>query len=110
MPKPQSKKKTSKTMNAVTPPTDILVLTESGEAGIQKFGAEQKIPAEKLREHLQKFTAALSSGFGAIQSLGGQFQLAEVEVQAIFSAEAGFIWVTKAGVEGGVTLKFVRRS
>ncbi len=110
MPKPQSKSKASKTKQALKPPTDILVLTEPGEAGLQKFGAEQKIPVEKLREHLQNFTAALSSGLSAIQSLGGQFQLTEVEVQAMFSAEAGLVWVTKAGVQGSVKLKFGRRS
>ncbi len=102
MPNKQKNKVTKKTT-----PTHIWVLTEPAPAGIQKFGAPEEIPVDKLREHLQNFTAAVSSALSAVQTVAGRFQLTEVEVQATFSAEAGFAWVTKVGVQGGVTLKFV---
>jgi hypothetical protein len=91
-----------------TPPMDIWVLTEPAPAGIQKFGALEKIPVDKLREHLQNFTAAVSSALSGVQAIAGKFQLKEVGVEATFSAEAGFALVTKVGVQGAVTLKFVR--
>jgi len=102
-------KKTKKTGKRPAAPTEIFVVTESAEAGLQQFGAEKKIPVEKLREHLENFTGALSTALASVETLAGQFQLSEVEIHATLSAEAGFVWVTKAGVEGGVSLKFVRR-
>ena len=93
-----------------TAPEEIFILAESSAAGVQKYGAEQRIPVEKLREHLRTFTAALSSALDSVGALAGDFRLTEVEVTATLSAEAGFVWVTKAGIEGGVTLTFTRRS
>ena len=101
-------KSTTRTKPKRTPPSEIVILAESTEGGLQQFAGEKKIPVEKLKEHLQSFSDALSATLGSIETLAGQFQLREVEVQATFSAEAGFMWITKAGVEGGVTLKFVR--
>jgi len=99
--------KSKKTAAKETPPTDIWVLAEPVPAGIQKFGALEKIPTDKLRDHLQNFTAAISSALSGVQAVAGKFELAEVSIEATFSAEAGFALVTKLGVEGGVTLKFV---
>jgi hypothetical protein len=99
----------SKNKQASPPPRDIFVLTDDSGAGVRKFGAEQQIPVDKLRDHLKSFTAALSSALDSVQSVAGDFQLSEVEVTATFSAEAGFVWVTKAGFEGGVSLTFARK-
>jgi len=94
---------------AVSAPSEIFILTDEPGAGVKKFGAEDRIPVDTLREHLKNFTAALSSALSSVQSLAGDFQLSEVEVTATFSAETGFVWVTKAGFEGGVTLTFARK-
>lgn len=88
-------------------PTEVLIVAETEQAGIAQYAAHQSIPVEKLRQHLSDFTAALSVALSSIAAVG-RFELTEVEVQATFSAEAGFAWVTKAGVEGGVKLKFTR--
>ena len=102
--KPTSKREAMKTKV----PSDIWVLTDSVDTGIQKLADAKEISVEKLREHLQKFTAAISSALGSVQTLAGDFQLAEVEIHATLSAEAGFVWVTKAGLEGGISLKFTK--
>jgi len=99
----------SKTPPKADVPREIFVITEDSGAGIQKFAADKSIPVEKLREHLRAFTGALSSALDSIQSVAGDFQLSEVQVTATLSAEAGFVWVTKAGVEGGITLTFKRK-
>jgi len=104
-----AKRPTPKTRSKVSPPTEIFVITDESGVGIQKYGAEKSIPVEKLREHLRNFTGALSSALESVQSLAGDFQLSEVEVSATLSAETGFVWITKAGIEGGVTLTFTRR-
>jgi hypothetical protein len=91
-------------------PKHIFILAESPDAGIQKLADAKEISVEKLREHLQSFTAAISSALGSVQTLAGEFQLDEVEVHATLSAEAGFVWITKAGLEGGISLKFTRKA
>jgi hypothetical protein len=98
-----------KTQQKADVPAAIFVVTEESGAGIQKYAADKSIPVEKLREHLRNFTGALSAALDSVQSLAGEFQLSEVQVTATLSAEAGFVWVTKVGVEGGVTLTFTRR-
>jgi hypothetical protein len=104
-----AKTRRPKTASKAAVPGEIFVITEESGVGIQKYAADKSIPVERLREHLRNFTGALSSALDSIQSLTGNFQLSEVQVTATLSAEAGFVWVAKAGVEGGVTLTFTRR-
>ena len=103
--KPSSKSKTSK---QPTPPSAIYVLADTSDAELQKFGGAKEIPIDTLKNHLQSFTAGLSSALSSCQTIAGQFELSEIEVQATLSAEFGFVLVTKAGVEGSVSLKFVK--
>jgi hypothetical protein len=104
-----AKTRRPKTQRKAEVPGEIFVITEENAAGIQKFAADKSIPVDKLREHLRNFTGALSSALDSVQTLTGEFQLSEVQVTATLSAEVGFVWVTKAGVEGGVTLTFARK-
>lgn len=78
-------------------------------ADIEQFGGPKEIDADKLGEHLQKFSSAISHALEKCKSLAGQFELKEVSLEAKLTAEFGFVLVSKAGVEGSVTLKFERR-
>lgn len=76
---------------------------------LEQFGGPKEIDADKLGEHLQKFSDAISRALEKCKSLAGQFELKEVSLEAKLTAEFGFVLISKAGVEGAVTLKFERR-
>lgn len=76
--------------------------------GMAKFGGTHQISVEKLREHLQSFVRNVASALGGVATEIGAYQLSEVEVEASFSADVGFVFVAKTGIEGSVKLHFVR--
>jgi hypothetical protein len=76
---------------------------------LEQFGGPKEIDADKLGEHLQKFGGAISRALEKCKDLAGEFELKEVSLETKLTAEFGFVLVSKAGVEGAVTLKFQRR-
>lgn len=88
----------------------IWVLLDAPEGGdLSRYAGPMQIDAEKLGEHLRSFTSAVSKALEKCKSLAGEFELSEVAIEAKLSAEAGFVLVSKAGVEGTVGFKFVKR-
>jgi len=94
-----------------TPGGTIFILADGGTAaaGVAKFAGTAEISVEKFREHLQSFVGKVGSALSGVAAEIGSYQLQEVEVEASFSAEAGFVFVAKTGVEGAVKLRFVRK-
>jgi hypothetical protein len=78
-------------------------------ADLEQFGGPKEIDADKLGDHLQKFSGAISRALEKCKNLAGEFELKEVSLEAKLTAEFGFVLVSKAGVEGAVTLKFQKR-
>lgn len=88
----------------------LYILAESSAVdGIAKYGGIDEISVEKLREHLTNFVSRLGGALGTVGDAMKNYELAEVTVEASFSAEKGFVFVAKAGVEGAVKLTFKRR-
>jgi hypothetical protein len=85
----------------------IFVLLDES-ADVEKFGGPKEIDADKLGEQLQKFGDAISRALDKCKRLAGEFELNEISLEAKLTAEFGFVFVSKAGVEGAVTLKFER--
>jgi hypothetical protein len=89
----------------------LYILAESSAVdGVAKYGGIDEITVEKLREHLTKFVSRLGGALGSVGDAMKNYELAEVTVEASFSAEKGFVFVAKAGVEGAVKLTFKRRA
>jgi hypothetical protein len=86
----------------------IYVLLDEPDS-IAEFGGPVQIDADRLGDQLQAFTEAMSRAFSRCHLLAGEFMLTEIELEAKLTAEFGFMFVSKAGVEGAVTLKFARR-
>jgi hypothetical protein len=99
-----SKKPTKSARSAESRTLFVLVDDED----LQKFGGPKEIDADKLGEQLQKFGDAISRALDKCKRLAGEFELKEISLEAKLSAEFGFMLVSKAGVEGAVTLKFER--
>jgi len=76
--------------------------------GMARF-ASHEISVEKLREHLQSFVRKIGGALCGLESAISDYELAGVEVEASFTAEQGFVFVAKVGVEGSVRLRFERR-
>jgi hypothetical protein len=89
--------------------SDTLYVLIDDAADVEKFGGPKEINADKLGEHLLKFSDAISRALEKCKSLAGQFDLKEVSLEAKLTAEFGFVLVSKAAVEEAVTLKFERR-
>jgi hypothetical protein len=85
----------------------IFVLLDDA-ADVAKFGGPQEIDAAQLGAQLQRFSSAVSEAVSHCKSIGEEFDLTEITLQAKLTAEFGFVLVSKAGVEGAVTLKFSR--
>jgi hypothetical protein len=80
--------------------------TQEGE--VTRFHGRSRFSADALGDNLHNFTATLSRSLSKVQEIGSGFELAEVSVNAVLSAEIGFQLIAKAGVEGGITLTFRR--
>jgi hypothetical protein len=78
-------------------------------ADVELFSGAKEIDADKLGEHLQNFSGGISRALEKCKSLAGEFELKEVTLEAKLTAEFGFVLVSKAGVQGGITLKFQKR-
>lgn len=88
----------------------IWVLLDAPAGGdLSHYAGPLQISVDKLAEHLQAFTAAISKSLGKCKSLAGEFELSEVSIEAQLSAETGFTLVSKAGVEGTIGFKFSKR-
>jgi hypothetical protein len=85
----------------------IYVLVDD-PADVSKFSGVKEIDADQLGQQLQKFSDAVSQAVSHCKKIAGDFQLEEITLEAKFSAEFGFMFVSKAGVEGSVTLRFAR--
>jgi hypothetical protein len=87
----------------------ILVESSTTTEGLAKFAGPQEISVERLREHLQSFVRKIGDSLNGIASALGDYELSEVEVEASFNAEQGFVFIAKAGIEGSVKLRFEKR-
>jgi hypothetical protein len=86
--------------------TLFVLMDEPGD--VERFAGPKEIDADKLGEQLQKFGDAISRALDKCKRLAGEFELKEISLEAKLTAEFGFMLVSKAGVEGAVTLKFER--
>ena len=68
-------------------------------------GSTVSVNVEKLRDSLKELASQLNEVFGEIKAVG-DFSLKEVALTAEVSAEGKLILVGKAGISGGITLKF----
>jgi|SRR5580704_15609236 hypothetical protein len=89
-------------------PAALYVLIDES-ADVQKFGGPKEIDADQLGEQLQKFSDAISRALQKCKSIAGQYELQEISLEAKLTAEFGFVLISKAGVEGAVTLKFAKK-
>lgn|ERR1700731_4113893 len=102
----RTSKKSTKSAKSAESRTLFVLVDETED--LQKFGGPKEIDADKLGEQLQKFGDAISRALDKCKRLAGEFELKEISLEAKLSAEFGFMLVSKAGVEGAVTLKFER--
>jgi hypothetical protein len=86
--------------------TVFVLIDEPGD--VEKFGGPKQIDADKLGEQLKSFTDGIGRALQQCRRLAGEFELSEITLEAKLTAEFGFVLVSKAGVEGAVTLKFSR--
>jgi len=86
--------------------TIFVLIDEPGD--VEKFGGPKEIDADKLGEQLRRFSDGIRRALQQCKCLAGEFELSEISLEAKLTAEFGFILVSKAGVEGAVTLKFSR--
>ena len=84
-----------------------VLVDEPGD--VAKFGGPKEIDADKLGEHLSRFSGAISRALAQVKTLAGEFQLSEITLEAKLTTEFGFVLLSKAGVEGSVSLKFARQ-
>ena len=87
--------------------TVYVLVDETGD--VSKFGGPKEMDADKLGEQLGKFSGAMSRALEQCKTLAGEFDLTEITLQAKLTTEFGFVLVSKAGVEGAVSLKFTRK-
>ncbi len=92
----------------------ILVIAPSPEAAdeLELFGGPKHLPAERLGEMLQDFTAAFGRAVDRVQSVSASFDLTEVTVRAQLMGEAGLALIvgSKIGAEAAIELKFTRKT
>lgn len=87
--------------------TVYVLVDDTGD--VSRFGGPKEMDADKLGEHLGKFSRAMSRALEQCKTLAGEFDLTEITLEAKLTTEFGFVLVSKAGVEGGVSLKFTRK-
>ena len=68
------------------------------------------VSAEKLGQYLKEFTSAISQSLSYIADLPADYDLSTITIEAKLNVEVGFVLVSKAGVEGTITLTFARPS
>jgi hypothetical protein len=87
----------------------IWILMDADDSGdLAEYSGPVKIDAKKLGEHLEKFTSSMSKALDKCKSIDKEYELSEVTIDVKLSAEAGFVLVSKAGVEGTIGLKFIK--
>ena len=82
------------------------------DADLARYAGPLQIDVEKLGEHFETFTKAISKAIEKCsQPLGtkSQYELTEIALEAKLSAEVGFTLVSKGGVEGTIGFKFERK-
>ena len=89
-------------------PNSVYVLIDDAN-DVAQFGGPSEIDADKLGDHLKRFSDGISQALDHCKTLAGEFDLTEISIEAKLTAEFGFVLVSKAGVEGSVTMKFSRR-
>jgi hypothetical protein len=88
----------------------VWVLLDGPEGGdLRHFAGPLQIGVDKLKAHFQSFTSAIAETLEGCRSLAGDFELGEVTIKAKLSAEAGFVLISKVGIEGAVDFKFVKK-
>jgi hypothetical protein len=94
-------------------PETIWVLVDAPSGGdLMQYAGPLQIDVEKLGQHFEAFTKAISKAIEkASQPLGAksQYELTEITLEAKLSAEVGFTLVSKGGVEGTFGFKFARK-
>lgn len=82
---------------------------DNGSAGtLGRSGLARRIEAldtTVLKESATSMVTELSSVFASLKEVG-EFRLKEVTVSLSVNAEGGLVLVGKAGIEGGISLKF----
>jgi hypothetical protein len=94
------------TQDLTSSSTVFVLIDEPGD--VEKFGGPKQIDADKLGEQLRAFSDAIGRALQQCRRLAGEFELNEISLEAKLTAEFGFVLISKAGVEGAVTLKFSR--
>ena len=87
----------------------IWVLTEETGGDLAQYAGLLEIGAEKLKEHMENFSKAISTMVTGAQVMAGEYELGEITLKVSLSAEKGFVLVSKAGVEGALELKFMKK-
>ena len=88
----------------------IWVLVDTPEGGdLSHYSGGLEISLDRLKGQFQSFTSKISEILEGCRSLAGDFELGEVTITAKLSAEVGFVLVSKAGMEGGIDFKFVKK-
>lgn len=85
-----------------------ILLDSPSEGDLTRYSGPLQIDVGQLKQYLQSFASAMAETLEGCRLLAGDFELQEVSMKAKLSAEAGFMLVSKAGIEGGIDLKFVR--
>lgn len=84
---------------------------EKGTLGVLRSGGEEPkgvlkyVDADKLKNSVASLTAQLSEVFADLKKVG-DFKLSEVSISVEVSAEGGLVLIGKAGISGGISLKF----
>ena len=101
----------AKRKSSLNAPQEVWVMIDApvGEADVQRYSLPQKLSVNKLGEHLQSFASSISDALRNCKTIAGDFELSEVTLEAKLIAEFGFVLVSKAAVEGAISLKFARR-
>ena len=94
--------------------TDVIwVLVDAPQdSDLAQYAGPVQIDVERLGEHFETFTKAISKVIEKCsQPLGprNQFELTEIALEAKLSAEVGLTLVSKGGVEGTFGFKFERK-
>ena len=85
--------------------------SQKGTLGVLRSGGDEPpgvlkhVDADTLKNSISSLTSQLSDVFADLKKVG-EFNLSEVSVSVAVSAEGGLILIGKAGITGGIRLKF----
>lgn len=95
--------------NESAPHAESVFVLVDEPTDVSRFGGPKEIDADKLGEQFEKFSRGISKALEHCRTVAGEFELAEISLEAKLTTEFGFVLISKAGVEGAINLKFTRR-